>query len=63
MKKWYLGIIAGIAVAVILGLSGMLIYKFYITPKFLQPIVEEISDNLQDDEVLNSLYEIGRAHV
>ncbi len=57
MKKWYLGIIAGIAVAVILGLSGMLIYKFYITPKFLQPIVEEISDYLQDSDVLDSLYD------
>lgn len=57
MKKWHIGLIAGVLAAALLWLAGTMIYKMYITPKFIEPIIEEITDYLQDDEVLDSLYE------
>ncbi len=57
MKKWHIGLIVAAIAAVILGLTGTIVYKFYITPNYIEPIVEEISDYLKDEDVLEALYE------
>lgn len=57
MKKWH--IITGI---IVLGIAIMVsiisvTYKYFILPNYIEPVVEQVSDYLKDDDVINALYE------
>lgn len=57
MKKWQLiSLVSAIAVA-ILVICGVLVYRYYLTPKYIEPIVTEISEIIKKEEVLDELYE------
>lgn len=57
LKKWH--IVTGISLIgvtlIIIGAS--FIYKYFILPRYIEPVVEDIRAYLQDDTVLNALYE------
>lgn len=57
MKKWH--IITGISVLAVIVLiaAGSLFYRFFLVPRYVKPVVEQLSDRINDDEVLNALYE------
>lgn len=57
MKRWH--IISGISlimVCVLIAL-GTLFYKYYLVPNYLEPVVNQISEYLQDEEVVEELYD------
>lgn len=57
MKKWqFISIISVLTVAVAV-LSGILIYRYYITPKYIEPIVETIGEYVKQDRILDGLYQ------
>ena len=63
MKKWHIVVISCILGVGILIAGGSFFYKYYIVPKYLEPVVEKVSTYLQDDDVLNELYdEAERLH-
>ncbi len=57
MKKWHIILLSSILVVAALGLCGVLVYKYYLTPKYIKPIVEEIGAVIRQEEVLDELYE------
>ena len=57
MKKWHVAAISAILAIAVLVISGVLIYKYYLTPKYIEPIIEEISDYIKQERVLDKLYE------
>ena len=57
MKKWHIILLSSVLVVAVLGVCGVLIYRYYITPKFISPIVDEIADVIKKEEVIDGLYE------
>lgn len=57
MKKWHIILLSSILVVAALGVCGVLVYKYYLTPKYIKPIVEEIGTVIRQEEVLDQLYE------
>lgn len=57
MKRWHIIAIAAVAVIAALIFGGSLFYKYYIVPKYLSPVIEEISDKIKTEEVLDALYD------
>lgn len=57
MRKWHIAAIASILTVAVLVISGVLIYRYYITPKYIEPIVEEIGEYVKQDRILDELYE------
>lgn len=57
MKKWH--VMTGIAVVIIAIIVAIasIAYKFYILPGYIAPVVEDVNAYLQDDNVLNALYD------
>lgn len=56
MKRWHIALVASILVIAVLVISGVLVYKYYITPRYIEPIVEELGDYIKQDRVLDELY-------
>lgn len=56
MKKWQIVSIVSVAAAMVVAVSGFLIYKYMVLPKYIEPVIEEVSDYLQDDEILETLH-------
>ena len=63
MKRWIIviiSIVVGIAAVI---LFGSMIYNNVIAPKYIAPVVEDVSQYLQNDDVVTSLYdEATRLH-
>lgn len=57
MKKWHIAAIASLLTVAVLVISGVLVYRYYITPKYIEPIVEEIGEYVKQDRILDELYE------
>lgn len=57
MKKWHIAAIASLLTIAVLVISGVLIYRYYITPRYIEPIVEEIGEYVKQDRILDELYE------
>lgn len=56
LKKWH--IITGvslIAVTLVIVL-GSFVYNYFLLPKYIAPVVEDVSDYVSREEVLNKLY-------
>ena len=56
MKRWQKTAVIAVLIAILLAVGGILFYRFYIVPKYLEPIAEKFSEYVQDDKVLDSLY-------
>ncbi len=56
MKKWH--IVTGISLiaVTILIISISLVYNYFLLPRYIEPVVEDVSQYLQDERVLNKLY-------
>ena len=57
MKKWQIAAISAAAVVVALIVGGSFIYKYYIIPKYIEPVVNKVSEYLQDDDVIETMYD------
>lgn len=57
MKKWH--VVTGISVLAVIVLIavGSLFYRFYLVPRYVKPVVEKLSECVNEDEVLDALYE------
>lgn len=57
MKRWQ--IFAGVSLIMIVALIvlGTVFYKYYLVPTYLEPVVNQISEYLQDEDVVEELYE------
>lgn len=63
MKRWHILLLTIILSAGILGVSGILVYKYYFVPRYMEPIVEEIGNYVKKEDVMDSLYqEAERLH-
>lgn len=56
MKKWQIIIISVVCAVAALIIGGVSFYRYYIVPKYLEPVVNKVSEYLSDDEVLEDLY-------
>ena len=52
MKKWQIIIISVVCAVAALIIGGVSFYRYYIVPKYLEPVVNKVSEYLSDDEVL-----------
>lgn len=57
MKKWHVVLVVSFLAVVLLTVSGVLVYKYYLMPKYIEPIVEDISEYVKQEEVLDKLYD------
>ncbi len=57
MKKWQVVLLIVVLSVSVLGVSGVLIYRYYFVPRFVEPIVDEIGEYVNSEEVLDELYE------
>lgn len=57
MKKWKIVVLTSILTVIVMGLSAVLVYNFYIVPQYVEPIVQEISAYVNKEEILDKLYE------
>ena len=57
MKKWKVVVLTSILTVVIIGLSAVLVYNYYIVPKYVEPIVQEIGAYVNKEDTLDKLYE------
>ena len=57
MKKWQIVVIISVLAAALIALGGVLFYKYYIVPKYLAPAVEKVSSYLEDEDVIDELYD------
>lgn len=56
VKRWHIIVITFIAVVAALAAGGSAFYKYYIVPKYLSPIIEEVKDRIQEPDIVESLY-------
>lgn len=56
LKKWH--ILTGISLIVVtlVIVVGSLVYNYFLLPKYIAPVVEDVSDYVSREEVLNKLY-------
>ncbi|MGN0163122.1 MAG: hypothetical protein ACI4EA_06020 [Candidatus Ornithomonoglobus sp.] len=57
MKRWHIIVLSVVAVIVALIVGGSFFYKYYIVPKYMRPIIQEVQDRLRADDALEGLYE------
>lgn len=57
MKKWHIIVGASVLVVAILVVIGVVTYKYFILPKYIAPVVEQVSDYLKDDDFIVALYD------
>lgn len=57
MKRWHIIVLAAAAVIAALIAGGSVFYKYYIVPKYMKPIMQEIQEQLRTDDALEGLYE------
>ena len=63
MKRWHIVVISCVLAVGILAAGGSFFYRYYIVPRYLEPVVEKVSTYLKDDDVLDELYnEAERLH-
>ncbi len=57
MKKWH--ILTGVSLLVVTVLIAVisLVYNYFLLPRYIEPVVENVSQYLQDDSVLDRLYD------
>ena len=56
MKKWHIMLIVGILIVGIFTMLGIVVYKYYIVPRHIEPIVEKIDEYITQDDILDELY-------
>lgn len=56
MKKWQKITGISLAIVMIIAAAGFMVYRFYIVPKYMDPLIKKFSVYIQDDQVLDSLY-------
>lgn len=56
MKKWQIITISAVALAVALVVGGTSFYKYYIVPKYLEPVVDRVSEYFNEEDVIEDLY-------
>ncbi len=57
MKKWHILTGVSLLVVTILIVVISLVYNYFLLPRYIEPVVEDVSQYLQDDSVLNKLYD------
>lgn len=57
MKRWKVVVISIAALIVLLVAGGVIFYKFYLVPEYLEPVMEKVRDYVNDDGVLDKLYD------
>lgn len=57
MKRWHIVVIAAAAVITALVAGGSAFYKYYIVPKYMEPVIQEVKERLQSGDVLDELYD------
>ena len=55
MKRWHIVVISCVLAVGILAAGGSFFYRYYIVPRYLEPVVEKVSTYLKDDDVLDEL--------
>ena len=56
MKKWHIITAISVVLVLIVLVIGSMLYKFFVLPRFIEPVVEDISDYLKDENVITALY-------
>lgn len=56
MKRWHIVVLAAVATVAALVVGGSFLYKYYIVPKYMKPIMQEIQERLRSDDALDALY-------
>ena len=56
MKKWHMTLIIGILSVGIFITLGIVVYKYYIVPRHIEPIVEKIDEYVTQDDIIDELY-------
>ena len=56
MKKWHIMLIVGILIVGIFTMLGIVVYKYYIVPRHIEPIVEKIDEYITQDDIIDELY-------
>lgn len=57
MKKWKIVAVVALVVVLALTAAGTAFYKYYIVPTYLEPVVNQIGEYLQDENVVEELYD------
>lgn len=57
MKKWQIGLIIAFAGILLVVFVGIMTYRFFVLPRYVEPMIEEISEYIKNDDVLDDIYE------
>lgn len=56
MKRWHIMVLAAAAVVVALIVGGSAFYKYYIVPRYMEPVIAQLQDRVRSGDVLDSIY-------
>ncbi len=57
MKKWHIIVLSIAAFVTVLIVGGSVFYRYYLVPEYLTPVMEKVRDYVNEDRVLDELYE------
>lgn len=56
IKKWHVVSAISLLCVAVIAVGGVLVYKYYLTPKYIEPMVEELGEYVKQDDILDELY-------
>ncbi len=60
MRKWQIMVFVAILSVTAVGAMSVLLYKYYFVPRYMEPIVQDISDYVNREAVVEQLYSEAR---
>lgn len=57
MKKWYSIVIAAVVFMALMAALVTAVYNYVVTPRYIEPLVEQVSEKVNSSEILDKLYE------
>lgn len=57
MRRWQIISISVVAAVALLCIGGFVFYRYYLVPEYLEPVMEKVRDCVNEDEVLDTLYD------
>lgn len=62
MKKWHVILASALAFIVAAVIGGIAFYNYYLVPKYIAPIISQVTERLKDDKVIDALYDEGKRY-
>ncbi len=56
MKKWQIMLISTILGVALITVAGIMIYRYWVVPNYIQPMVDELGEYVQEETILDRLY-------